>query len=370
MKVLVIEDTDLIREEIETILEMEGYNVIGAPNGEVGIRSALEDEPDIILCDIMMPGMDGYEVLQRLKSFSPDFSIPFIFLTSRTSRQDLRKGMLEGADDYITKPFTSEELVHSIRSRLERHKILREPLQREVEKLRESISFTLPKELLISLNGMISTANILSQAGDEMDMESVRNMARNLRSTGIYVKNIMFNFLLHAQVDMWSRDDTIIKQLRSQHTRVDEEFLTKSVQPVAAEFNREADLIVQAPQDSIIPMAEEHLKRYLMELIKNAFQFSMVGSPVRVTMNAEEKKYQISVIDQGVGMTDDEIRSIGSFIQFNKSDALSSQNGVGLGLSIARKLIEIHGGEFLIKSVPGKFTEVAATWISSAPDMN
>jgi CRP-like cAMP-binding protein/CheY-like chemotaxis protein len=120
-KVLIIEDNDDIRESTSEILELAGYVVIQAVNGKEGVSLALSELPDLILCDIMMPEMDGYSVLHLLGKNQETGLIPFIFLTAKTDRQDMRKGMEMGADDYLTKPFDDVELFNAIEVRLKKH---------------------------------------------------------------------------------------------------------------------------------------------------------------------------------------------------------------------------------------------------------
>lgn len=119
-KVLLIEDNEDIRENVQEILELSGYEVFTAGNGNDGVALAGQCIPDIILCDIMMPGLDGYGVLESVSRNSDIESVPFIFLTAKAERPDIRRGMELGADDYITKPFTHAELVGAIESRLKR----------------------------------------------------------------------------------------------------------------------------------------------------------------------------------------------------------------------------------------------------------
>lgn len=116
--ILVIEDNDDIRESTAEILELANYSVITADNGKKGVDLALKHFPDIILCDIMMPELDGYGVLYLLNKNPKTASIPFIFLTAKAERLDMRKGMEMGADDYLTKPFDDMELLNAIESRL------------------------------------------------------------------------------------------------------------------------------------------------------------------------------------------------------------------------------------------------------------
>jgi DNA-binding response OmpR family regulator len=117
-KVLVIEDNDDIREGTVEVLQLAGYEAIAAKNGKIGVEMALSEAPDVILCDIMMPELDGYGVLYLLSKNPKVADIPFIFMTAKAERADMRKGMEMGADDYLTKPFDDLELFNAIESRL------------------------------------------------------------------------------------------------------------------------------------------------------------------------------------------------------------------------------------------------------------
>lgn len=119
-KVLIIEDNDDIRENVIEILELAGYTVASASNGKAGVELAFADTPDIILCDIMMPELDGYGVLYMLSKRPETIAIPFIFLTAKAEHFDRRKGMEMGADDYLTKPFDDMELLSAVESRLKK----------------------------------------------------------------------------------------------------------------------------------------------------------------------------------------------------------------------------------------------------------
>lgn len=123
-KILIIEDNSDIREGTAEILELSGYQVLKAENGRTGIDMALSRRPDLILCDIMMPELDGYGVLYLLSKNPECAAIPFIFLTAKTEHFDLRKGMEMGADDYLTKPFDDMELLHAIECRLQKQEKL------------------------------------------------------------------------------------------------------------------------------------------------------------------------------------------------------------------------------------------------------
>lgn len=117
-KILLIEDNPEVRENTNEILDLAGYNVATAPNGKVGVDLAQREKPDLIICDIMMPELDGYGVLHILSKNTETAGIPFIFLTAKTEKTDIRKGMNLGADDYLTKPFDDTDLLNAIEARL------------------------------------------------------------------------------------------------------------------------------------------------------------------------------------------------------------------------------------------------------------
>jgi len=120
-KILVIEDEAETRDNLVLMLEMEGFKPLSAPNGHVGVEVAKRELPDVILCDVSMPKLDGYGVLEALRADEKTVSIPFIFLTAKGDKKDLRTGMNLGADDYLTKPASAEEVLAAINARLDRH---------------------------------------------------------------------------------------------------------------------------------------------------------------------------------------------------------------------------------------------------------
>ena len=138
-KILLIEDNDDIRENTAEILELSNYKVFVAENSKIGVEKAMEYTPDLIVCDIMMPGLDGYGVLHAVHKNEAIKNTPFIFLTAKTERSDFRKGMELGADDYITKPFEGIELLNAVESRLKKIELLKSELSPELEGLQNPI---------------------------------------------------------------------------------------------------------------------------------------------------------------------------------------------------------------------------------------
>ena len=131
--ILIIEDNLDVRENIADILILESYRVVTAENGTIGIEKAKTFLPDLIICDIMMPGIDGYEVLKRINEDATTAGIPFIFLTAKSERTDVRMGMNLGADDYLTKPFEEKDLFDAIECRLKKNNFLKREIARNIE---------------------------------------------------------------------------------------------------------------------------------------------------------------------------------------------------------------------------------------------
>ena len=141
-KILIIEDNSDIRENISEILELAGYECRTAADGKQGIEMAQSGSPDLIICDIMMPELDGYGVLHILSKKEETARIPFIFLTAKTERSDMRKGMVMGADDYITKPFDDTELLDAIETRFRKNDLLNKEYNKGAQGIREFIRDT------------------------------------------------------------------------------------------------------------------------------------------------------------------------------------------------------------------------------------
>jgi CRP/FNR family cyclic AMP-dependent transcriptional regulator len=137
--ILLIEDNTVIRENMAEILELSDYKVLTATNGKEGVALAVEHKPDLIVCDIMMPVLDGYGVIHMLQKKPETQNIPFIFLTAKTERDEIRKGMQLGADDYITKPFTETELLNAIETRLRKLESIKQELSSGIDGINKLI---------------------------------------------------------------------------------------------------------------------------------------------------------------------------------------------------------------------------------------
>src|SRR6187455_264885 len=149
-RILLIEDNDDIRNNTAEILELSNYKVIVAENGKIGVEKAIKHTPDLIICDIMMPVLDGYGVLHAVHRNDTIKNTPFIFLTAKSERGDFRKGMELGADDYITKPFDGTELLNAVESRLKKIDLLKHEFSPGLDGLDHLVEATTGKSNLLS----------------------------------------------------------------------------------------------------------------------------------------------------------------------------------------------------------------------------
>lgn len=166
-KVLVIEDQEEFRIGISDMLHYENFEVYTAANGIEGLELAQEKYPDVILCDIMMPDMDGYEVLKRLNQKSLSFPIPFIFLTALSERENYRQGMELGADDYLTKPFTRKELLEAISSRIRKYSELENYIGQKITEIERQVEEKL-QILQKEVEGKNSSISLFSTKNEQL----------------------------------------------------------------------------------------------------------------------------------------------------------------------------------------------------------
>jgi len=169
-KILVIEDEPLIRANTQEMLELEDFKTITAADGKTGLRLVSEDPPDLIICDIMMPEMDGYEVLRRLRQHPETATIPLIFLTAKAERQDMRQGMQLGADDYLTKPFTTAELLDAVNSRLQIRASINQQYSSKINRVERQLRYLTAHDSLTGLPNQYS----LQQQFDRVQRQAAR----------------------------------------------------------------------------------------------------------------------------------------------------------------------------------------------------
>ncbi|HTY37724.1 MAG TPA: response regulator [Bacteroidota bacterium] len=353
--ILVIDDDELICEMISTSLRMEGFETISALDGHAGIKAARDHAPDLIICDVMMPKLDGFATLSAIRKDPATATTPFIFLTGQTTKSDMRQGMDLGADDFLAKPVMVDELVAAIRTRLQKHELARKETERKLDELRVNLSLSLPHEIRTPLSGIIGFAEVLRDDNASLKPEEIAEMARIILKSASRLGHLVENFLTYAQLQILSASSGKTPFAGKEASVILKMHVEDSAKKKAAEHERADDLRLSIGSGEAA-ISTQGMKRISEEILDNAFKFSKPGSPVEVSTDQTERCLILTVVDHGIGMNAKDIADIGAYKQFNRNRL--EQQGSGLGLTIVKQMVELYGGTFSIESELGKGTTV------------
>lgn len=345
--IVLIDDDTMLREWVSTTLRYKGYNVACAPDGRAGIELVHDFLPDLVLCDVNMPVMDGHAVLRSVRQDPRTAGISFVFMTARSERDDMRRGMELGADDYLTKPFTPEEVVAAVITQLEKRRTIAEKYETTINLLRKNIVYALPHELRTPLTGSMGYAELLQLDADKYTPEQVRDLAGHIIRNNERLHRVLENFIVYAQIEVLAADPQQLERLRNHVTSHVGQVITARATKVAERHGRQDDLEIDV-HDFAARIADDDLSKIIDELVDNAFKFSKQGSPVKVRCRRAAEHFYIAIVDQGRGMSPEQIALIGAYMQFDR--VLYEQQGLGLGLIIAKRLTELHRGHLTVRS--------------------
>jgi two-component system, sensor histidine kinase and response regulator len=354
--VLVIEDEPAVRANLVELLEAEGHSALQAADGRQGLDLAQSHRPDLVLCDVLMPGLDGYGVLDALRADPATATTPLVFLTARADRADQRRGMEGGADDYITKPYTREEVLTTLQARLARRDAVADTHRRRFDEFCEQISATIPHEILTPLSGIVGFADLLLEEAGTARPEELKEMAQAIHASAARLRGLVSDTIAHLELEIAARDEAYLRT-RLVPTRLPLASLVAiAAADAARNAGREGDLRLDL-EEALARVPQAYFQKAIGELVENACKFSEPGQEVVLTGRCEQGRYALSIRDHGTGLTPEEIAHIGAYTQFGRRHR--EQQGAGLGLVIARRVIELSGGDFALGGAPGGGTEVA-----------
>ena len=310
-----------------------------------GVALAKSNIPDIIISDIMMPELNGHEVLDILANDKRTKFIPFIFLSAKIKRKDVRKGMNMGANDFITKPFEEEELISAISIQLYNEKLRKQSEKIKLETLQHNISFTIPHELLTPLNGIIGLSSLMKNPEMEINENEVRDFASGIFDSGHRLLDTIQNFINYTKVELLLNNEEKKASLKKEITETGKHELEEQSLIIAQKFNRESDIELHIKSFNA-KISSFHFQIIINNILDNAFKFSNKEDKVIVEVELDDSHVHIIVIDKGLGFDEGILNEIAAFTQFNR--AKMEQQGLGLGLITSKKLINFYEGELVI----------------------
>ena len=355
-KILVIEDELNLLEGLRSILELERYEVLTAENGEeaLALLSQQAVPPDLILSDIMMPKMSGLQLLQEVRKERRWLTVPFIFLTAKGERVDVRKAKELGVDDYIVKPYDPVDLLIIVKSRLDRHRDIGKVYHENMDGMKRDILTILNHEFRTPLTFVIAYADMLNQfVADQLTEEELKSFLHGVSSGANRLRRLIENFMLLVEMETNEAEQTYnwrkrpITELEPLlYAARDEALKREAFEGYTCEIEVEADLPTFTGD-------EEYLRRALVQLVDNAAKFSTPDKPIVMRAATDGDKIRISVTDQGRGIPPEEKAHIlTSFYQINR--AAYEDQGAGAGLAIVKGVVGLHGGKLQIESAPGE----------------
>jgi two-component system sensor histidine kinase/response regulator len=360
--ILLVEDNKDLLENATLVLQLEGYEVQAANDG----REALELletglVPQLIVSDIMMPHMDGYQFFEAVRQKRHLRSVPFIFLTARGSRQDVSTGRMLGADDYLIKPFDPEELLIAIQTRLRRTAEIRADADEDLEQARRHLAELLSHELRTPLTYVTGGFALLA---DELKHQPENSTSENVQTSLELIQNGTQRLnRLAEQMVVYSQlvSGDFAQRLQTSGENLELLFLILDARDTVRYLARERGITFRQNLPETERLTVYGLRDLLVmamgEIMRNALQYSARGTQVKFALAHEGHWAVFTVGDQGRGIRPEDQANIWNILIQSERD-YNEQQGVGMGLPVVKEIITMHGGEVELDSVPGQGTRV------------
>jgi len=358
--ILVVDDFPANILALEATLAEEGYTTQSAANGYLALDKVAQTLPDLILLDIQMPGIDGFEVCRQLKKDERTHAIPVIFLTAMTQTSDIIKGFACGAQDFVTKPFRPAELI----ARVETHLRLNEALAQIKEKNQvlsmqnrqlEELNSTKDRMFSIighDLRGPIGSLrmmlDMILENPEEYSMQDILDVIQPLRDSAASSYSLLENLLSwarcqHGEIEYSPGENDLSDAINNTFS-----LLTPAV------HQKRIILEKQLPLNTLAWFDKEMITTVLRNLVNNAIKFSKPGGKIIVKVHETKDQFiTIKVQDQGIGIKPENMEKLFRTDLFFSTFGTASEKGSGLGLILCKEFVEINGGKIWVESIPG-----------------
>ncbi len=353
-KIVVVDDSELNLMMMESFLQPMGHQVVMASNGREALDRVQRENPDLILLDVMMPGMDGFEVCQRLKGNERTRHIPVIMITALDKVEDNVRGIESGADDFLTRPFDAVVLAARMKALLQSKELFDEI--RKLEQLKEDLTKMIVHDLRTPLSSIKMSLELLGSASEEQARDLIGIATSDVEEALLLINNLLDISKLEAHKMVLQKEDTSMDQLVQEAANKIKPLLLHS--KLGLEI-RNADGEIFGEVDRIL------VGRVMMNLLSNASKFADPGSVIKIDLSQDKNgRIEIGVTNEGV-VIPKEAQSL-IFEKFGQAEVTQekARAGTGLGLTFCKLVVEAHKGEIWVESPPRHYRKGAAFYFS------
>jgi signal transduction histidine kinase len=347
-QLLLIDDSAELLSSVSTVLVQSGYDVRTASDPEQVFTTLESFTPDLVLCDVMMPQKDGFELFQEIRSRAEFCELPFVFLTTLSAREHVLRGKAMGCDDFLLKPFDIQELLAVVSGKIY-SKDQRSRLKTvELEGYRKRIIQTLSHEFRTPLVSVNTAAELLLDRKEAMLDERSKKLIESIYRGGQRLERLVQDFMTMQQIEL---GHAAASYSQFHAPILIEELLNGCIDgfldalPLGCEKTQiEVHFVSEAARDTLIDVYEMQMYSVFQHLFGNAVKFGGSDQPVQIAVDIEGRDLIVDIRDFGPGMSDSQINQVAKpFVQLNREQL--EQQGAGLGLTIAKYLIDINRGK-------------------------
>lgn len=351
-QILVIDDSSELLQSVSTVLDQSGYEVRGAADPDQVFSTLESFTPDLVLCDVMMPHKDGFELFQEIRSRAEFCELPFVFLTTLSAKEHVLRGKAMGCDDFLLKPFDIQELLAVVSGKIY-SKDQRSRLKTvELEGYRKRIIQTLSHEFRTPLVSVNTAAELLLDRKEAMLDDRSKKLIESIYRGGQRLEKLVQDFMTMQQIEL-GHAAASFSQFHA--PILIEELLNGCIDgfldalPIGCEqTNIEVQFRNDAARNTLIDVYEMQMYSVFQHLFSNAVKFGGHEKPVHVCVDISGRDLIVEIRDFGPGMSDSQINRVAKpFVQINREEM--EQQGAGLGLTIAKYLIDINRGRLSLQ---------------------
>ena len=347
--ILIVDDIHANLKVLSDILKEKDYKVRPVPGGELALKAIEKEKPDLILLDIMMPGMGGLEVCRRLKESDKYKDIPIIFISALSDKADVVKALECGGMDYITKPFMAGEVLARVEIHLKIFQQKNELMQMNAEK--DKFFTIIAHDLRGPFNGFLGLTELMATGNNKLSADDLNDIAGKMYASANNLYKLLTNLL------EWSKMQRGLTEYNPENINV-AEIINYSADVFRETASlKEIELRTEVSGDIQVSADKFMTETIVRNLVSNALKFTVKGGTVTVSAKSENGSVEISVKDTGIGMDKELTESL--FILGSKTSRTGTEKepGTGLGLLLCKDFAERQKGELIVKSEEGKGSE-------------